>query len=233
MASTMSSHFSVELGVAGWAVYCVACATLYVIRRGLVVHKLGVLEVARRHLLMEPEWPPGRRGAVYWLLASLVWAFAFAPAYPIVEPVCALRGLTTLYYYYPKACGAGVILERKQTGQQVLRLDWHRFRVNVGAEGREVLGGRSRHPPSVLISRPHVDLPTMGVKHWPWRQCTGLLLSSHVQEAREARGVAQPRLSGDRMATTSGSLVRLTGKRRTLSKLVSRARHRVYRRLGR
>eukprot|EP00814_Leptocylindrus_danicus_P012063 CAMPEP_0116013676 /NCGR_PEP_ID=MMETSP0321-20121206/5859_1 /TAXON_ID=163516 /ORGANISM="Leptocylindrus danicus var. danicus, Strain B650" /LENGTH=67 /DNA_ID=CAMNT_0003483253 /DNA_START=286 /DNA_END=489 /DNA_ORIENTATION=- len=47
-----------------------------------------------------------------------------------------------------------------------IRLDWHRFSVNVGNVGRDGY----RHPPSVELNLPHLDVPAKGWKHWPWRR---------------------------------------------------------------
>jgi hypothetical protein len=70
-----------------------------------------------------------------------------------------------------------VLFERIADRKQVLRLDWHRFQINVGKPGHEYAsGGLSRHPPAVLLNLPHMDFPTRGVRHWPWRQYTAVLL---------------------------------------------------------
>ena len=55
--------------------------------------------------------------------------------------------------------------QSKRTKHQI-RLDWHRFKVNVGERGRDGY----RHPPSVEWNLPHVDIPRRGMKHWPWRR---------------------------------------------------------------
>ena len=53
----------------------------------------------------------------------------------------------------------------KRTKSQI-RCDWHRFSVNIGAIGRDGY----RHPPSIELHRPHLDVPAFGLKHWPWRR---------------------------------------------------------------
>lgn len=53
----------------------------------------------------------------------------------------------------------------KRTKSQI-RCDWHRFSFNVGAVGRDGY----RHPPSIERNVPHLDIPKLGWKHWPWRR---------------------------------------------------------------
>ena len=110
--------------------------------------------------------------------------------YPLLELSVRPFGLASFYYYYPNAAGAGLLIERLTSSaptkkrEQVLRLDWHRFNVNVGRPGRPyAYGGTSRHGPSVEINVPHIDLPTRGIRHWPWRQHSGVLLRPSVARA--------------------------------------------------
>lgn len=56
---------------------------------------------------------------------------------------------------YANAGGAGVNVTK--AGERYIGLDWHRFKV----------GGRKT---GTFINRPHVDIPSQGVKHWPWHQ---------------------------------------------------------------
>lgn len=50
---------------------------------------------------------------------------------------------------YPNAGGEGIGIN--WGGKNLIRFDWHQFNL----EGQRVF-------------RPHVDIPPMGVKHWPW-----------------------------------------------------------------
>jgi hypothetical protein len=50
---------------------------------------------------------------------------------------------------YPNAGGEGIGIN--WGGKNLIRLDWHRFTLN-----------------GETVFRPHVDIPSQGVKHWPW-----------------------------------------------------------------
>jgi hypothetical protein len=50
---------------------------------------------------------------------------------------------------YPNAGGEGLGVQ--WSGRNLIRFDWHQFTLN---------GER--------VFRPHVDIPSMGIKHWPW-----------------------------------------------------------------
>lgn len=104
----------------------------------------------------------------------LVWQFFVCIIFPLLEPLSRLFGHVSFYYFYPNASGLGIIFEpvavqdlsmNKRAKHQV-RLDWHRFSVNVGGIGRDGY----RHPPSVEKNLPHLDVPRLGWKHWPWRR---------------------------------------------------------------
>ena len=66
-----------------------------------------------------------------------------------------------------------------------MRLEWHRFLVNVGKPGRKFghHAGRSRHPPSVELNLPHLEFPSRGIRHWPWKQHAPLLLRRYTRQA--------------------------------------------------
>ena len=166
--------------------HVVASAACYCLRRG-VLHELGAREVARRHCTFESGWPPGPRGVAGFALSVAAWLLLYLPVYPLLEPALRVKGIASFYYYYPNANGAGVLFERLSDRKQVLRLDWHRFQINVGKSGRKYAhGGVSRHPPAVLLNLPHIDLPTLGVRHWPWRQYTAVLLPHALQNSGPA-----------------------------------------------
>ena len=104
----------------------------------------------------------------------LVWQIFVTTIFPLLEPFSRLFGYVSFYYFYPNAGGFGIIFEplsvqhlsmsKRQRSQ--IRLDWHRFSVNRGNVGRDGY----RHPPSVEWNLPHIDVPRLGLKHWPWRR---------------------------------------------------------------
>lgn len=108
-------------------------------------------------------------------LSFLVAWQTFVVFFPILEPFMRLSlGYCCLFFSYPNAHGFGFIVEpvevqhlplSKRSKRQI-RLDWHRFVVNLGPVGRNGF----RHPPSKEMNRPHIDAPKWGVKHWPWRR---------------------------------------------------------------
>ena len=112
----------------------------------------------------------------------------------------------------PNANGCGLLVEqiapagsrRPGTAAQFLRVDWHRFRTNVGAPGRPYEhGGVSRHPPAVDLNLPHLDLPSRGVRHWPWRQHSAWLLPRLIR--RTAREQAAASATRPRKALSKGN----------------------------
>ena len=109
-----------------------------------------------------------------YLLTLLAWQ-AFVAIFPVVELVAVvLFDRVTFLYSYPNAGGVGWIaeprgvqdLDYKVRVKEQVRLDWHRFPVNVGRVGKDGW----RHPPCVLRNRVHLDIPKRGMKHWPWRR---------------------------------------------------------------
>ena len=170
------------------ATYLASSAAVYCHRRASL-HSLTPREVLRRHLTKEPEWPAGIRGVVGFWMSAAIWLLGFQLCYPLLEIGLRPFGLASFYYYYPNANGFGLLVEKIKTQsqkRQVLRLDWHRFNVNVGRPGRPYeYGGTSRHGPSIELNLPHIDLPMRGVRHWPWRQYTGVMLQSSVAKARQ------------------------------------------------
>jgi len=115
---------------------------------------------------------PGVTLQLYFIIL-LVWQ-AFVIVFPIIEPIARCLGHVSFFYSYPNAGGVGIIFEprhvqhlnQSQRTKHQIRLDWHRFSVNVGGIGRDGF----RHPPSVERNLPHIDIPKRGVKHWPWRR---------------------------------------------------------------
>lgn len=104
----------------------------------------------------------------------LAWQ-AFVLFFPLSEFIATvLFRRVSFFYSYPKASGCGIIFEpvdvqhlkASQRAKQQIRFDWHRFSFNVGNIGREGF----RHPPSIERNLPHIDVPKLGLKHWPWRR---------------------------------------------------------------
>jgi RHS repeat-associated protein len=75
-----------------------------------------------------------------------------------VAATASLAGYEVFMMAYPRAGGVGINLVRWPwwTGalgmrmDRILGLDWHRF----GPQ---------------MVSRPHIDSPPLGLRHWPWR----------------------------------------------------------------
>ena len=109
-----------------------------------------------------------------YVITLLSWQI-FVSIFPFVELfVRILFRQVSFFYSYPNAHGVGIILEpldaqafsvSKRTKTQI-RLDWHRFQINVGGIGRDGY----RHPPSKEYNLPHLDIPKKQLKHWPWRR---------------------------------------------------------------
>ena len=117
-----------------------------------------------------------REDGVTWglfFVTLAVWQ-VFVALFPLVEMVARVFGMVSFFYSYPNAAGLGFILEplsvqdqkmNKRVKHQI-RLDWHRFNVNIGDIGRDGY----RHPPYVEKNLPHIDMPSRGLRHWPWRR---------------------------------------------------------------
>ncbi len=107
------------------------------------------------------------------LLMILAWQ-AFVFTFPFVEPIARLFGFVSFIYYYPNANGCGIILEplsvqnmkMRQRAKHQIRFDWHDISINIGDMGRDGY----RHPPSIKLNVPHIDIPNRSIKHWPWRR---------------------------------------------------------------
>jgi len=118
---------------------------------------------------------PGISWKLY-LVFILAWQ-CFVIFYPLIEPLSLIFGHVSFYYSYPNAHGFGLIFEPLRVqdlkmplrAKEQLRLDWHRFNLNVGNVGRDGY----RHPPSVERNLPHIDFSKRGIKHWPWRKRSG------------------------------------------------------------
>jgi hypothetical protein len=114
-----------------------------------------------------------RVGFGSFLAVILAWQ-ALVAVFLFTEPLARFCGYASFFYYYPNAGGGGYIAEplavqalpSNQRARNQIRLDWHRFKYNIGAIGRNGY----RHPPSLQRNLPHIDIPKRGIKHWPWRR---------------------------------------------------------------
>ena len=178
---------------AAFGSYMSASVAGYCLRRG-VLHRwpndgppLGAGEVFKRHFEYEagwhePDWSP-LSGRLYFAAHVFLWLTVFQPVYPVLELALFPMDKASFWFYYPKARGAGLIIDScalrragaRGNGAQTLRLDWHRFDLNVGKKYPAPNPGH--HPPSVRCNLPHIDLPQRrpGIRHWPWRQHTSEL----------------------------------------------------------
>ena len=109
-----------------------------------------------------------------YLTILFVWQ-AFVVIFPLVETLCRIcLDRVSFFYSYPNAGGCGIILEpldvqhlkHNVRSKKQVRLDWHRFKQNIGNVGRDGY----RHPPVVEWNLPHIDAPERGMKHWPWKR---------------------------------------------------------------
>ena len=188
---TAAAAVAANPGIAS-ASYLATSVSIYCLRRGALHRwpsgaRLGAAEVLRRHIQYEREWhePEGQMvvGRLRHAAHVAVWLLIFQPIYPLLEACLLPLDHAAFYFYYPRARGAGLVVDsraRRRAGQrgtaaQVLRIDWHRFELNVGA--RYPPPNPGRHPPAVVCNLPHIDLPLRRptVRHWPWRQHIGAL----------------------------------------------------------
>lgn len=102
------------------------------------------------------------------------WQFFVNCMFVILEPLSKVGGYCCFYYFYPNAGGCGLIFEplnaqhlpMSKRSKKQIRLDYHRFSLNIGNIGRDGY----RHPPSIERNLPHIDIPQLQMKHWPWRR---------------------------------------------------------------
>ena len=148
--------------------FCGALKCLATARRS-ILHGLTKRDVLSRHFLNGIDDQPHP----YFLLAFAGWIL-FCIIYVPLELVFYLFARSSVfYYYYPSACGAGLMVEKlramernklRQSERQLIRIDWHRFKICVSGKNN-----KNRYcGESVLVNLPHVDLPAYNVKHWPW-----------------------------------------------------------------
>jgi hypothetical protein len=149
------------------SVYMVVSNLVYLARRAHL-RRMNMWSIWQIRTMREP-------GVSRPLFCVLVMAWQLLVAlFPVTEPLARLSGYASFFYSYPNAKGGGYILEplevqtlpsNQRTRAQV-RLDWHRFKYNVGHIGRDGY----RHPPAKQRNLLHIDIPKKGLKHWPWRR---------------------------------------------------------------
>lgn len=149
--------------------YQVGCNFIYLARRSHL-RNMSKRELFRIRLTREENM-----SKVVHLVSILTWQ-AFVAVFPFIEIFLRIFFQKVAFFYgYPNANGFGIILERldkqhlvkpNQRSKHQIRFDWHRFKVNVGDIGRDGY----RHPPTVELNRPHLDIPSLGMKHWPHRR---------------------------------------------------------------
>lgn len=164
----MNPVFSVEQPALFCTMYWLAANMVYLLRRSCIRNmsttKLLQIRLARENGVTIP----------LYFTNLLVWQIFVNFLFPMLEPTSRLFGYVSFYYFYPNASGMGIIFEpvavqglhMNKRAKHQIRLDWHRFSVNVGPPGRDGF----RHPPSVERNMPHLDVPKLGWKHWPWRR---------------------------------------------------------------
>ena len=151
-----------------FAIYSLLANTIYLLRRS------HIRNMPKRTLFQIRLTRENGVSLPLYITNLLVWQLFVNFIFPFLEPISRLLGHVSFYYFYPNANGLGIIFEplsiqdqpmNKRTKQQI-RLDWHEFNFNIGNIGRDGY----RHPPCVSRNLPHLDVPKLGWKHWPWRR---------------------------------------------------------------
>ena len=170
LPTTVTSQHAICTAVSSF-VYIASANMCYLARRSFIRSAYDPTMTKYKLFRIRTTREPGVSHRFYIVLV-LAWQLFVLTVFPLAEPLAKLFNRTIFYYTYPNAHGAGIILEPldaqhlKPNKRDQIRFDWHRFSVNVGAVGRDGF----RHPPSVDLNRPHLDLPGRGMKHWPWRR---------------------------------------------------------------
>jgi hypothetical protein len=143
-------------------------SNIFYLARRSKLRKLSMWRIFKTRITKEPGLSLGM-----FIMCLVAWQ-TLVMSYPVTESVARSFGYTLFFYSYPNANGGGFILEplavqdlpsNKRTREQ-MRLDWHKFKFNVGNIGRDGF----QHPPAVEKNLPHIDVPLKGIKHWPWRR---------------------------------------------------------------
>jgi hypothetical protein len=151
------------------------CTTYSFVANMIYLHRRSCIRnMSKRRLLQIRISREDGVSIPLYITNLLAWQFFVTFIFPFLEPIARLLGHVSFYYFYPNASGLGIVFEPLSVQDQSMnkrvkyqtRLDWHRFSVNVGGIGRDGY----RHPPSVERNLPHLDVPRLGWKHWPWRR---------------------------------------------------------------
>jgi hypothetical protein len=143
-------------------------SNVFYLARRAKLRKRSMWNILQTRITKEPGLSLGM-----FVLCFVAWQ-TLVMSYPVTESVARSFGYTLFFYSYPNANGGGYILEplavqdlpsNKRTRAQ-MRLDWHKFKFNVGNIGRDGF----QHPPTMEKNLPHIDVPQRGIKHWPWRR---------------------------------------------------------------
>jgi hypothetical protein len=144
-------------------------SNLFYLARRAKLRKQSMLQILRIRTTKEPGL-----SVFMFVMCLLAWQ-TLVMSYPVAECLFARSfGYTLFFYSYPKANGGGYILEplavqdlpSNKRSREQMRLDWHKFKFNVGNVGRDGF----RHPPAMERNLPHIDVPQKEMKHWPWRR---------------------------------------------------------------
>ena len=190
-------------------IFCIGSGMALPIRTAVSTHGAGVAPIWLQRILLllcvcarACWWSPTPRARLTPTQTCLVSRSRLSGALVPVDP-----------FADPNANGCGLLVEqiapagsrRPGTAAQFLRVDWHRFRANVGRPGRSYEhGGVSRHPPAVDLNLPHLDFPHHGIRHWPWRQHSAWLLPRLIRRAAREQASATPPRAAQASPRTKG-----------------------------
>jgi hypothetical protein len=169
------------------AAYLLTANCAYVVRRSRLHTRLSTKDVVRMHLTRDGMSLP------HFLACLLAWQCFVAFIWPPLELGCRVANHASFFYYYSKAGGMGIVLEPlncmhlpggKRRKYQT-RLDWHQIPINIGPCARNGF----RHPPTIRRNLPHIDVPRLGVRHWPWRNIVSAKCEDCAQSKKEAQTV--------------------------------------------
>jgi hypothetical protein len=141
---------------------------VFYLARRAKLRRVSMLKILRWRTEREPGF-----SLAMFVVCLLAWQ-TVVMIFPVTESLARSFGYTSFFYSYPNANGGGYVFEplavqdlpgNNRTREQV-RLDWHKFKFNVGDIGRDGF----RHPPAIEMNLPHIDSPKKGIKHWPWRR---------------------------------------------------------------
>ncbi len=119
-------------------IYILLANTIYLFRRS------HIRNMPKRRLLKIRTTREVGVGIPLYIANIVAWQIFTLVLFPFLEVISRIFGYVSFYYFYPNANGCGIIFEplgiqnlpmSKRTKQQI-RIDWHRFSMNVGNVGR-------------------------------------------------------------------------------------------------